>query len=426
MSSDRPEFTSLLKVEQPGNSTAGVALRGVTLPVSRDADNPIEKRAIESQTALVIALVDNEAFSPGIGHEETGLRPSGFKLLCHRPVIVGMVSSSLSSFPSSSIRDLAESLVPVNGDFRRTQLGELQTSSSPKGIGRGGSEARPILVVGIFPMCSTLSRLLLGSMSNEISEKPEIESSLALVSSILLKVLNQNRSAMSEGERNEAMTDLELKKNVETELSWEPSVNAAEIGVGVKDGVVSLTGRIESYWERSVAERATLRVSGVKGVANELEIRLPFANVRSDEDIARAAINRLDWSVTVPKDRVKVKASQGWLTLEGTLDWQFQREAAADAVRNLMGVKGLTNQIDVKPQVSKTEVKSMIEAALKRSAEVDANRITVQTEGDGVILRGTVRSWSEREEAQQAAWRAPGVRSVDNRITIGAAAAAGV
>ena len=275
-------------------------------------------------------------------------------------------------------------------------------------------------------MCSTLSRLLLGRVSNEISEKPEIESSLALASSILLKVLNQDRSATSEGERNKAMTDLELKKNVETELSWEPSVNAAEIGVGVKDGVVSLTGRIESYWERSVAERATLRVSGVKGVANELEIRLPFANARSDEDIARAAINRLDWSVTVPKDRVKVKVSQGWLTLEGTLDWQFQREAAADAVRNLMGVKGLTNQIDVKPQVSKAEVKSMIEAALKRSAVVDANRITVQTEGDGVILRGAVRSWSEREEAQQAAWRAPGVRSVDNRITIGAAAAAGV
>jgi osmotically-inducible protein OsmY len=263
-------------------------------------------------------------------------------------------------------------------------------------------------------------------VSNEISEKPEIESSLALASSILPKVLHQDRSATSEDERNKAMTDLELKKSVETELSWEPSVNAAEIGVGVKDGVVSLTGRIESYWERSVAERAALRVSGVKGVANELEIRLPFANARSDEDIARAAINRLDWSVTVPKDRVKVKVSQGWLTLEGTLDWQFQREAAADAVRNLMGVKGLTNQIDVKPQVSKAEVKSMIEAALKRSAVVDASRITVQTEGDGVILRGTVRSWSEREEAQQAAWRAPGVRSVDNRITIGAAAAAGV
>lgn len=220
------------------------------------------------------------------------------------------------------------------------------------------------------------------------------------------------------------MTDLELKKNVETELNWEPSVNAADIGVAVKDGVVTLTGPVESYWGKTTAERATLRVSGVKGVANDLEIRLPFAPGRTDEDIARAAVNRLDWSVSLPKDRIKVKVSQGWVTLEGTLDWQYQKDIAEGAVENLLGVKGVSNQIQLKPQISKAEVKSAIEAALKRNAMVDANRITVQTEGDTVILRGAVRSWAERQEAQYAAWRAPGVRSVDNRITIETALAA--
>jgi osmotically-inducible protein OsmY len=231
-------------------------------------------------------------------------------------------------------------------------------------------------------------------------------------------VLDQER------ERTTDMTDLELKKSVEAELNWEPSVNAAEIGVAVKDGVVTLTGRVDSYWEKVAAERAAARVAGVRAVANELEIHLPFSNERTDEDIARAAVNRLGWSVSVPRDRIKVKVSKGWLTLEGTVDWQYQKTAAEEAVRNLVGVKGVLNHIEVKPQVSKTEVKSAIEAALKRSAEVDANRITVESDGDKVILRGTVRSWFEREEAERAAWRAPGVRSVDNRITIGIAAGA--
>jgi osmotically-inducible protein OsmY len=220
------------------------------------------------------------------------------------------------------------------------------------------------------------------------------------------------------------MTDLELKKSVEAELNWEPSVNAAQIGVAVKDGVVTLTGRVDSYWEKVAAERAAARVEGVRAVANELEIHLPFSSERTDEDIARAAVNRLEWSVSVPRDRIKVKVSKGWLTLEGTVDWQYQKTAAEEAVRNLVGVKGVLNHIEVKPQVSKIEVKSAIEAALKRSAQVDANRITVETDGDKVILRGTVRSWFEREEAERAAWRAPGVRSVDNRITIGIAAGA--
>src|SRR6266436_2783487 len=168
------------------------------------------------------------------------------------------------------------------------------------------------------------------------------------------------------------MTDAEIRKNVEAELSFEPSINASEIGVAVKDGIVTLTGRVDSYWEKIAAEEAAARVAGVKAVANELEIRLPFSSERTDEDIARAAVNRLDWSISVPKDRIKVKVSKGWVTLEGSVNWQFQKRAAEDAVRNLMGVKGVLNHIEVKPQVSTTAVKTAIDAALKRSAEVDA------------------------------------------------------
>lgn len=220
------------------------------------------------------------------------------------------------------------------------------------------------------------------------------------------------------------MTDLELKKSVEAELNWEPSVDAAEIGVAVKDGVVTLTGGVESYWEKVTAEEAAWRVSGVKALANDLEIRLPSSSERTDEDVARAAVDRLKWTVTVPDDQIKVKVSQGWVTLEGNVGWQFQKQAAEDAVRSLLGVQGVSNLIAVTPQVSKAEVKSAIESALRRSAEVDAKRITVEVNGDMVTLRGTVRSWSEREGAQRAAWRAPGVRSVNNQINIVAAAAA--
>jgi osmotically-inducible protein OsmY len=220
------------------------------------------------------------------------------------------------------------------------------------------------------------------------------------------------------------MTDLELKKSVESELSYEPSINPAEIGVVAKDGIVTLTGRIPSYWEKVAAERAAMRVAGTKAVVNQIEVRLPTSSERTDEDIARAALDALKWSVLIPPNRIKVKVSKGWVTLEGMVDWQFQKTAAENAVRKLYGVLGVSNFVEVKVSVSKSEVKAAIESALKRSAEVDANQIKVETDGDKVILRGSVRSWFEREEAERAAWRSPGVRSVDNRILVGAVAAA--
>jgi len=220
------------------------------------------------------------------------------------------------------------------------------------------------------------------------------------------------------------MTDLELKRNVESELNWEPSVNAAEIGVAVKDSIVTLTGHVQSYWQKIAAERAASRVSGAKAVVNELEIRLPSSSERTDEDIARAAVNALTWSISVPADRIKVKVSKGWITLEGTVEWQYQKAVAEKAVRDLVGVKGVVNLVDVKPRASTVEVKAAIEAALKRSAEVDASHIKVEADGDKVTLRGTVRSRSEREEAERAAWRSPGVRSVDNRVAVGTMTAA--
>ena len=216
------------------------------------------------------------------------------------------------------------------------------------------------------------------------------------------------------------MTDLELRKAVESELNFEPSINAAEIGVAAKDGIITLSGNVPSYWEKMAAERAAARVSGVKAVVNEVEVHLPGSSERTDEDIARAALNALQWNVLIPSDRIKVKVSKGWVTLEGMVDWQFQKTAAEKAVRKLIGVRGVIDLIELKPSVSKGEVKAAIEGALKRLAEIDANKIKVETEDGKVVLSGTVRSWFEREEAERAAWAAPGVRTVEDRIAVAA------
>jgi osmotically-inducible protein OsmY len=214
------------------------------------------------------------------------------------------------------------------------------------------------------------------------------------------------------------MDDLTIKEDVEAELQWEPSINAAAIGVAVKDGVVTLTGHVPSYAEKMAAARAAARVTGVKAVANELQVGVPAAEERTDEDIARAVANALTWNTAIPADKVKAQVSRGWVTLEGTVEWYYQKEAAERAVRPIRGVKGVTNNIVVKPTVSAAVVKSQIEAALKRSAEIDAQRITVETRGDTVILRGRVRAEVERQEAERAAWSAPGVAKVENYIII--------
>ena len=215
------------------------------------------------------------------------------------------------------------------------------------------------------------------------------------------------------------MIDLELKRIVESELGWEPSLKAPEaIGVGVKDGVVTLSGYVESYPEKLAAERAAARVSGVKAIVNKLEVRLPFSSERTDEDIARAAVNALEWTSSIPKEKIKITVDKGWITLKGAVDWLYQRTAVEDAVKSLTGVKGVLNLIEVRPAVRRDVVKNAIEDALKRLAELDAQRIQVDTVGSKVILRGTVRSWLERKEAERVAWQAPGVTEVDNQIEV--------
>jgi osmotically-inducible protein OsmY len=215
-------------------------------------------------------------------------------------------------------------------------------------------------------------------------------------------------------------TDEELQRDVRIELLWEPSVTATHIGVSVKDGVVTLTGHVPSYFEKLGAERAAKRVAGVRAVANEIDVKLPDSKKQTDEDIAAAAVRALNSKLFVPADRIKVTVNDGWVTLEGDVKWQFQRNAAERAVRNLRGIKGIRNLIQIRPRVSPAELQSKIEAALKRQAAVDAKRITVEVNGDEVTLRGTVRSWKEREEAERTAWSAPGVRSVNSQIIVAA------
>ena len=214
------------------------------------------------------------------------------------------------------------------------------------------------------------------------------------------------------------MTDRELQQHVQNALDWEPSVEASAIGVSVENGVVALRGDVQSYMEKEAAERVALRVYGVRAVANDLNVRLATEAERTDTDIAQAASNALKWHASVPDKNVTIVVRNGWITLDGTVDWQFQKDAAVRAVRDLTGVRGVTNAIMVKPRITAGDVQTKIEAAFRRSAEIDARRVNVAVQDSKVTLSGNVRSWAERQEAERAAWAAPGVNQVDDRLTV--------
>jgi osmotically-inducible protein OsmY len=218
--------------------------------------------------------------------------------------------------------------------------------------------------------------------------------------------------------KTQNQTDTQVQSDVIAELKWDPRVQANEIGVAVKDGVVTLTGWVDSYTKRLAAEEVAHRVRGVKAVANDIEVRLPTTAERTDADIAAAAVRALQWDSNLADDKIDITVSKGWVTLKGEVEWQYKKLEAERVVRGLTGVKGVTNMIVVKPRLEPSELKQKIEQALVRSAETDAHRIVVEVEGHKIILKGTVRSWAEKQEAARVAWAAPGVNSVDNQIMV--------
>jgi osmotically-inducible protein OsmY len=215
-------------------------------------------------------------------------------------------------------------------------------------------------------------------------------------------------------------TPSELKHDVEDELEFDPVLDAAGIGVSVTDGVVTLDGHVRSYADKIAAETTVKRVAGVKGVANDLTVTLWPGTERDDTDIALAAVHALEWNTWLPRGAITVTVKDGWVTLDGALDWQYQRETARRAVDHLTGVKGVITRITLKARVVPGEVERRVQSAFQRAASLDARQVHVETVGGRVILRGTVRSWAEREDAERAAWSVPGVTEVDNDIVIGA------
>lgn len=210
----------------------------------------------------------------------------------------------------------------------------------------------------------------------------------------------------------------DLKKEVVAELEWDPEVDASKIGVTAEDGVITLTGHVHSYTDKWNAEKIAKRIHGVKAVANDVEVALNIGEERADTDIAQSAVNALQENFAVPKDCVTLTVSNAWVTLEGEVAWHYQKRAAEDAIRNLRGIRGVTNRVTIKPNVHIADVKNKIEAALRRSAELDAKNIVVEAIEGNITLRGKVRTWVEREDAVNAAWSAPGVTKVIDRIAI--------
>ena len=214
------------------------------------------------------------------------------------------------------------------------------------------------------------------------------------------------------------VNDFELQRDVLDELEFEPSVNAAHIGVTANKGVVTLSGFVHSYAEKLAAERATRRVKGVRAIAEEIEVRLPSDTKRADDEIAARALNILKWQVGLPAEQITVKVERAIVTLTGEVEWRFQKADAESAVHRLTGVVDVINQIRIAAPIDAPAVQAKIEKALQRSAELEAHGITVATEGSKVVLSGTVRAWYERELAERAAWSAPGVTAVENHLTV--------
>src|SRR6202158_1924783 len=211
-------------------------------------------------------------------------------------------------------------------------------------------------------------------------------------------------------------SDSEIERDVKAELEWD--LDASDIAVSVKKGVVTLAGFVKSYTDKYEAESAAKRVASVRAVANDLEVRLPSVDERPDPDIARDAVAAIKSQLPISSEPIKVVIKNGWVSLEGQVEWQYQRQTAEKAVRRIKGVKGVSNLIQLRPRAQPEDIKRKIQEAFKRNAEVDANRIMVETNGSEVILKGTVRSWVEREEAERVAWSAPGVTKVEDRIVV--------
>jgi osmotically-inducible protein OsmY len=213
-------------------------------------------------------------------------------------------------------------------------------------------------------------------------------------------------------------SDHEIELDVRDELEWDPDLDATDIAVSVQKGVVTLAGFVKNYADKHEAESAAKRVAGVLGVANDIEVRTPSVDERPDPEIARDAVAAIKSQLPISSENIKVIVKDGWVTLEGNVEWQYQRKTAETAVCRIKGVRDVSNLIQLKPRAQPSEIKRKIQDAFKRSAEVDANRITVEANGGEVVLKGTVRSWIEREEAERAAWAAPGVTKVEDRIVV--------
>jgi len=212
--------------------------------------------------------------------------------------------------------------------------------------------------------------------------------------------------------------DKDMRQEVLDALDWEASITSGDIGVGVSSGVVTLTGYVPTFAQKRTAERTALRVSGVKGIANDLVVKLPKKKERTDTDIAKAAVRAIRWHTELPQDTISVKVRDGWVTLEGTVDWNYQRERAADVVRPLTGLRGLTNTLTVAPRATSSDIRDRIRNALEREVNREAKNLVIEIDGDTVRLSGVVHSWIERRNAERAAWSAPGITDVVNDLEV--------